>query len=143
MTSRAERRRHQKAARKRPTASDTATIRLENPVAENFPTYIIGNSIAWQVRAVCEMESVLSPEAFQALTDEFARHRPSAAYAESQPFHDAVEDFAREHYVVNQDSAKGQHVVICGAGPSLNDTAAEWCPRGDQVWGNRGATLRP
>ena len=36
--------------------------------------------------------------------------------------------------VVQQDRAKGQHVVICGAGPSLSAAAAEWCPQGDQVW---------
>jgi hypothetical protein len=43
--------------------------------------------------------------------------------------------------VVQQDSAKGQRVVICGAGPSLRDHAAEYCPEGDQVWGcNSAAT---
>lgn len=41
--------------------------------------------------------------------------------------------------VVEADSAKGQTVVVCGAGPSLADHAAKWCPRGDQVWGCNSA----
>jgi hypothetical protein len=58
----------------------------------------------------------------------------------------------REHYkafvvgnatmcqrVVEKDSAKGQHIVICGAGPSLAETADEWVPQGDQVWGCNSA----
>lgn len=43
--------------------------------------------------------------------------------------------------VAELDSAKGQHLILCGAGPSLRDHAAAWCPRGDQVWGcNSAAT---
>ena len=34
-----------------------------------------------------------------------------------------------------------EYVVICGAGPSLRDTAAKWCQQADQVWGcNSAAT---
>lgn len=43
--------------------------------------------------------------------------------------------------VVVGDTAKGQHVIICGAGPSLKENADEWCKQGDQVWGcNSAAT---
>jgi len=43
--------------------------------------------------------------------------------------------------MVELDSAKGQTVVICGAGPTLRDHAAKWCPQGDQLWGcNSAAT---
>lgn len=43
--------------------------------------------------------------------------------------------------VVTENSAEGQTLVICGAGPTLRTTAAKWCPRGDQVWGcNSAAT---
>jgi hypothetical protein len=43
--------------------------------------------------------------------------------------------------MVEQDSAKGQHLVLCGAGPSLTEHAAEYCPKADQVWGcNSAAT---
>lgn len=43
------------------------------------------------------------------------------------------------HAVVEQDSAQGQTLVLCGAGPSLAEHAAEWCPQGDQVWGCNSA----
>jgi hypothetical protein len=41
--------------------------------------------------------------------------------------------------VVQPGSAAGQHLVLCGAGPSLARHAAEWCPQGDQVWGCNSA----
>ena len=41
--------------------------------------------------------------------------------------------------VVEQDSAKGEHIVICGAGPSLADHAAEFAPQADQLWGCNSA----
>jgi hypothetical protein len=41
--------------------------------------------------------------------------------------------------VAQQNSAKGQHVVICGAGPSLAENAEKWCAKGDQVWGCNSA----
>src|SRR5207248_3158097 len=42
-------------------------------------------------------------------------------------------------HVVEKDSAEGQTLVICGAGPSLREEAAEWCPKCDQVWGCNSA----
>lgn len=42
-------------------------------------------------------------------------------------------------HVVEENSATGQHLVLCGAGPSLAEHAAEWCPQGDQVWGCNSA----
>lgn len=41
--------------------------------------------------------------------------------------------------VAEMNSAKGQHIVICGAGPTLADHAEEWCRKGDQVWGCNSA----
>jgi hypothetical protein len=41
--------------------------------------------------------------------------------------------------VAEEGSASGQTLVLCGAGPSLADEAAEWCPKGDQVWGCNSA----
>lgn len=41
--------------------------------------------------------------------------------------------------VVEENSAEGQHIVICGAGPSLAEEAEEWCKKGDQVWGCNSA----
>ena len=43
--------------------------------------------------------------------------------------------------VVEPDSAAGQHLILCGAGPSLAETAAAWCPKGDQVWGCNSALI--
>lgn len=44
-------------------------------------------------------------------------------------------------HVAQENSAKGQHIVICGAGPSLAEHAHEFCPDADQVWGcNSAAT---
>lgn len=41
--------------------------------------------------------------------------------------------------VAEGDSALGQTVVICGAGPSLREHAADYCPTADQVWGCNSA----
>lgn len=43
--------------------------------------------------------------------------------------------------VVERQSNVGETVVICGAGPSLCETAAKWCPRGTQVWGCNSAAI--
>ena len=42
--------------------------------------------------------------------------------------------------VVNQGEARGQHIVICGAGPSLRDNT-EHLAKGDQVWGCNSAMV--
>ncbi len=43
--------------------------------------------------------------------------------------------------VLEHNSHVGKTVVICGAGPSLRDTAAKFCPRGDEVWGCNSAAV--
>ena len=45
----------------------------------------------------------------------------------------------RVERVVEENSHKGQHLILCGAGPSLRDEADEWCPKGDAVWGCNSA----
>lgn len=65
-------------------------IKLENPVAQHYEKFIVGNS----------------------------------QYCDN---------------VLEADSRTGQTVVICGAGPSLRDHAAEWCPQADEVWGCNSA----
>lgn len=42
-------------------------------------------------------------------------------------------------HVAEEHSAEGQHLVLCGAGPSLTEHAAEWCAQADQVWGCNSA----
>ncbi len=41
--------------------------------------------------------------------------------------------------VAVEGSASGQHIVICGAGPSLAEHIAEYAPRADQLWGCNSA----
>jgi hypothetical protein len=41
--------------------------------------------------------------------------------------------------VVTENSAKGQHLILCGAGPSLADEANAHCRTGDQLWGCNSA----
>lgn len=41
--------------------------------------------------------------------------------------------------VVEKGDAKGKHLILCGAGPSLAEEAGEWCPQGDEVWGCNSA----
>jgi hypothetical protein len=56
--------------------------------------------------------------------------------------HHAAFIFGNAQYcdrVVEQDSAKGETLVICGAGPSLAEDAGTWCRKGDQVWGCNSA----
>jgi hypothetical protein len=43
--------------------------------------------------------------------------------------------------VAEEGSAKGQTIVICGAGPSLAPHAAKWTAKGDQVWGCNSAAI--
>ena len=44
-------------------------------------------------------------------------------------------------YVVEEGSAKGQSLVLCGAGPSLAEDAAAYCPGADQLWGCNSALI--
>ncbi len=114
-------------------ARPSQTVQLQNPEASNYDTFIVGNSVAWQVRAMVELEQTLPPEIFAELQTEFNKSRPAFAFAENPTFHDFVEPFARK-YVVQQGGATGQHLVLCGAGPSLNEYAADYCGTADQVW---------
>lgn len=116
------------------------TVQLQNPVADHYETFIVGNAVAWQVRAMVELEAVMEPALYAELKAEFEKYRPGMAFAKSVLFHDYVAPFAKR-YVVQENSAKGQHLVICGAGPSLRETAEEWCPQGDQVWGCNSALM--
>lgn len=43
--------------------------------------------------------------------------------------------------VVQPHSAKGKHIVICGAGPSLRDHIADYADIADEVWGCNSALV--
>jgi len=139
MSQKAHKRKRQNALAAEKNAAANHTVQLCNPVAEHYETWIVGNSVAWQVRAMVELEDFMTPDDYAELCAEFDRFRPSVAFGESRMFHDTVEPFARDRYMVVEGSAAGQHLVLCGAGPSLAEHAAEWCPQGDQVWGCNSA----
>jgi hypothetical protein len=139
---RRERRAAERASAKIP--GPAPTVQLANPVAEHFPAFIIGNALAWEAMAHDHLIHV-----DRAAAEALEPYWGLAALIESNftdaPAFDSWQRFRRiidsldERFVVVPESAKGQHVVICGAGPSLAEEAAEWVPQGDQVWGCNSA----
>lgn len=109
-------------------------IELRNPVSDHFQAFVVGNADAWEQMAHADL-AAHHPE----VVEELALHAGEEQTAFMNRFHDAVRTYATQHHVVRENEAAGQHVVICGAGPSLRDDAAEWCPQGDQVWGCNSA----
>lgn len=123
-----------------PTATGP-TIQLENPVAEHFKTFISANSTYFQVRAFCELQEVMPPEEYEAIVKDFESTRLGFVFLHSPQFRAAIEKYLPGKHMVQEGSAKGQHLVLCGAGPTLRKHAAEWCPQGDQVWGCNSAAI--
>ena len=124
-------------------------IMLANPVAQHFVSFIFANALQWEAMAHEELRRV-APEAAESLepfdgvlgfvtnTGRMAEGA-DAAYQKWLRFRELVAEHCAEKYVVVEGSAAGQHVVICGAGPSLAANAAEWIPQADQVWGVNSA----
>lgn len=110
-------------------------ITLRNPVQEHFEAFAVGNAVAWEKMACADLQqhAPVAYAALQALPEDMDRVTFMNA------FHDAVRDHAQQPHVVKEHEATGQHVVICGAGPSLATHAAEWCPQADQIWGCNSA----
>ncbi len=128
---RALRRRARREGKPTVTSPD---ITLCNPVAEHFPAFIVGNAAAWEEMAKADLEAV-APDACRDL----AAVAPTLGVEElNRRFRDLTVQHGVSH-MVQEDSAKGQHLVLCGAGPSLADHAAEWCPQWDQVCGCNSA----
>ena len=121
------------------TQAPGAHIHLQNPVGlkNQYPQWIHENACQWET---------LASETFQ-------RHDPTAfaefvAAAPAIPLEkrltaaiEAMSKAGSDLHVAMQDSAKGQHLVLCGAGPSANQHAAEWCPQADQIWGCNSALV--
>lgn len=155
-----------KAKGKRPKKSKgpLTNITLSNPVSQHFAAFIFGNALTWEALAHAELSRVkpdvaksLEPfmgilgfwEQKMALDDMPEDHpdRPalhehvSEQYAKWVQFRYAVDEHCDERYVVEGNSCEGQTLVLCGAGPTLREHAAEYIPKGDQVWGcNSAAT---
>lgn len=152
MSNRAARRRAQKEAAKgrggpRPSATTpgrTEQIQLQNPVSEHFASFVVGNALTWEAMAHDALihHDRAAAEALEPYWGLMALIQSDFA---DQPALDAWQRFRRasdelpDRYVIVPDSAKGQHVVICGAGPSLAENAAEYVSKADQVWGCNSA----
>jgi hypothetical protein len=94
-------------------------ILLQNPVSDHFPSFIVGNSVEGG-RAYPPVDR---PYLYLPPVDE-SGDRILLPYCDR---------------VVKAGECEGKTLVICGAGPSLRETAAEWCPKGDDVWGCNSA----
>lgn len=152
MTTRTERRRAEKAARKIGGAKITAQpgdaqpqIQLQNPVSHLYASFTIGNALKWEAMAHNELIRV-NREAAESLEPYWglmaliqSNFQDAKAFDDWNKFRRMVDEQCDERFVVKPDSQKGKHLVICGAGPSLVEEAAEWVPQGDQVWGCNSA----
>lgn len=128
-----------RARGKKPTRTKATgnTIQLVNPMSGHFGAFVIGAAATWQVRALIESRGVLSDEDHRALHEAVMASPVGMAYG-NKVVHDLLGDFANQ-YVAEEGSAKGQTLVICGAGPSLREHADEYCAKADQVWGCNSA----
>lgn len=121
-------------------ASDQ-TIQLQNPVAQHFAAFIAGNATIWEAMALEELERVKPGEAAAVVARLTVDGKAPEAIPMAMALREAITTHCTEQFVVAKDSAVGQHLVLCGAGPSLAEHAAEWCPQGDQVWGCNSALV--
>lgn len=120
MTSRAERRRAARQLTRPPLeipGVQPGQIALVNPQRGLFPAFIAGNKIVHATALAAQTSET------DALISEIVQ-RPLPPES-----------------VVREGEGKGKHLVICGAGPSLSETAPEWCDRDDvdHVWGVNSA----
>ncbi len=147
---RADRRRAIKAQQKeakrkakaKPDLMETSSgqnITLQNPVSQHFGPFIIANAIQWEQMAMAEFDRV-APDDLATLVAEWKDKQLETVDMMGE-FLAGLVTHQVNRFVVEQDSAKGQHLVLCGAGPTLNAHIAEWAPKADQLWGcNTGLT---
>ncbi len=127
------------------TPAPAPSIRLMNPHTQHFGAFTVGNALRWETQAHNELirvdrEAAESLEPYwglMALIQSGFADKP--AMHAWQRFRALVDEKCTEKFVAVPDSKKGQHVVICGAGPSLVEEAAEWVPQADEVWGCNSA----
>jgi hypothetical protein len=113
-------------------------ITLANPVRQHFASFVFGNSCMWERQALAALEAH-APEAAAALVA-LAQTDPAPGVV-PLALRDALETTGADPCVAMLNAARGQHIVICGAGPTLVDTAPAYARSGDQLWGcNSAAT---
>lgn len=149
-TTRAARRRAERDAKKAAIpfgGKQTQFVKLSNPVADSFEAFIVGNAMVWEQMAhdaliAANYEAANSLEPYYGLA---AMHATGYADPNSienwRRFRALVEENCGDAFMLKEASKAGKHLVICGAGPSLAEHAAEYCPQADEVWGcNSAAT---
>ena len=123
-------------------------ITLQNPVAAQFETFVIDNALTLEAR-MHDALIAAAPEAAEDLEPYFGLAGFLASAREGWPMAGAIREITDfraactthlpDWPMVRENQHEGQHVVICGAGPSLADHAAEYCADADQVWGCNSA----
>jgi hypothetical protein len=145
MSSAKARRRKIEKAKARKFGEKTEFVKLQNPVSQHFPAFILGNALRWECMAHDSLiahnrEAAESLEPYGGLV---AMHAANFGDPEAttkwRTFRGMVKDHCPDQFTVTEGSGAGQTLVIAGAGPSLADHAAEYCGRVDQVWGCNSA----
>lgn len=118
------RRKARKATSAEPDRPTGQQIRLESPERNNFESFIVANYFRATAKD-WDLSIVNDPHAYleRLILDQNDRELENV----------------RCRDVLLRDEGKGQTLVVCGAGPSLKDHAAEYCAKGDQVWGCNSA----
>jgi hypothetical protein len=122
-------------------------VRLENPVSHHFQAFVVGNAAEYEKRFPAkEPRDIYIPSgefnAFVPWVEERLQRFPRIGQLITRIYLKLGKAYIKEAQirlpycdkVVQQNFAKDQTVVICGAGPSLKEEAAEWIPKGDHVW---------
>lgn len=149
MTTRAEKRRALRDSRKTQKfdGPNQQFVTLQNPVAEHFESFVAGNALVWEQMAHDELVKQNPVEAerlepFFGLAGLYASNfTDGEMFAKWQKFRALVDEWCGNRFMLTEGSGSGQHLVICGAGPSLKDHAAEYCETADQVWGCNSAAI--
>lgn len=119
------------------------TINLVNPVSDHFRKWVFANSLAWERLAHDELirmnpEAAQSLEPFTGFLGYYATNfQDTEAYQKWHAFRGFVDELA-ENFMVREDSAKGQTLALCGAGPSLAENLDK-LHGVDQIWGANSA----
>ena len=147
-STRAARRRAEREAKKVAIPFDgpkTQFVKLQNPVAESFEAFIVGNAMVWEQMAhdaliAASYEAAESLEPYYGLAALHATgYTDPNAIENWRRFRALVEEHCGEAFMLKEGSRAGKHLVICGAGPSLADNAAEYIRQADDVWGCNSA----
>lgn len=115
------------------TAADS-TVTLNNPVADHFPAFVVANATMREERELDRLAAI-APDDVAALAARIPTLDPEGVFVARREIADRYD----AAFMVREGAAAGQHIVLCGAGPSLADHIAEWAPKADQLWGCNSA----